>query len=271
MGTVPRYPRGCPGMGRYTVGAGWYGVGMNEPSITPASLIPITRLRPWKQPRSPESQAQQVAFLAACFRDLGEKQLVPIIAMADGRIVDGHCRFLALREAGVQDVRVVGWSGKKEPTDEQVARINATQSAIPPAAETLEKWRRLVDEHGWTVERLAEAVGKSSRTLREEIAAWRNLPDAAKAQAKDAGASKAEILKAAKGHGKRPAGSHPPLGTGGGDDEPPVHPPVAVSLDAIPVLKGKRIGGSQDGREDAIQVYVRKALNGKPIRVEWPT
>lgn len=252
---------------------------MNEPSITPASLIPITRLRPWKQPRSPESQAQQVAFLAACFRDLGEKQLVPVIAMSDGRIVDGHCRFLALQEAGVTKVRVVGWAGKKEPTDEQVARINATQSAIPPAAETLEKWRKLVDEHGWTVERLAEAVGKSSDKLAREIASWRRLPAAVKSKARETGMSKEAILKAAKEATAAKAGTMDDRGrerkgrsansTGGGrngngDDEPAVQEPV----DDIPRLRGKRIGGCTDGR-DVVQVYVRKALNGKPVKIEW--
>jgi ParB-like chromosome segregation protein Spo0J len=142
-----------------------------------------------------------VAFLAACFRDLGERQLVPILAQEDGRIVDGHCRWKALQAAGATHALVVAWSGKNPPTPEQVARINATQSHVEPAGDTLERWRRLLDDHGWTVERLADAIGRSASKVRDAVAAWRKVPAPIKEadKAKPAGArmSKAEIEKVA--------------------------------------------------------------------------
>lgn len=149
-------------------------------AIPRPARVPLDSLRPGIQPRPAGSEAAQVAFLAACFRDLGERQLVPILAMPDGTIVDGHCRWKALREAGVETALVVAWSGKQPPTPEQVARINATQSHVEPAGDTLERWRSLVDEHGWTVERLAEAVSRSAGKVQRAIAAWRKIPEADK-------------------------------------------------------------------------------------------
>jgi hypothetical protein len=136
-------------------------------------LVNPDDLKAGYQPRDKASVTAQVAFLVACFRDLKEPQLVPIIALDDGTIVDGHCRWEALRIVG-KGCRVIRWHGKNPPTPEQVQRINSAQARVEPPAATLAKWSELLGK-GLPLETIAKASGKSLEKAKREVAAWEKV------------------------------------------------------------------------------------------------
>lgn len=146
-------------------------------NLSKPSLVPCDKLRQGPhQPRDKASIAAQVAVLVQCFTTLGESQLVPIIALPDGRIVDGHCRWEACKIVG-RDCLVVLWHGETPPTPEQVARINASQSQVIPPGAMVEKWEKLI-RAGVPRATIAKAEGRSEDKMVRRTKAVNKLKQA---------------------------------------------------------------------------------------------
>lgn len=157
---------------------------------TTSSLVPCASLKRGHQPRNKEDEAAQVARLRGYFL-AGEVQLVPIITHK-GSIVDGHCRWEAMKGCGGK-VWSVEWHGDKPPTMEEVRRINSTQAAIP-AIVKVERVRRRIAK-GDTLEQIAKEDGTSPEKLKRKLA---NVEKVEKAGTVDlASASQAAIDKEA--------------------------------------------------------------------------
>jgi hypothetical protein len=121
----------------------------------------------------------------------GELQLVPIIVYK-GAIVDGHCRWEALKECGGK-VWAVEWHGVKPPTEVDIRRINSTQATIPAIVKVERVKAKL--KAGKPLEEVAKESGTSPEKLKRKLA---NAEKVGKAGTLDlASASQAAIDKEA--------------------------------------------------------------------------
>jgi hypothetical protein len=159
----------------------------------------IGSLKRWRQPRTPESEKAQVEFLTACFKHLGEKQLVPIIIMSDGRIVDGHCRWLALKAAGRNKAWVVVWpDNRPDPTTRDIEQINLTQKHVEPSSKYFTRIHTLYTEHGWSVRKIARALDKDEANVGKELRAWDKLSETEKEKVRKENPSRKAVVNGAR-------------------------------------------------------------------------
>ena len=171
----------------------------DTPKPSNVSRHPDTLRRDY-QPRDAEQEAAQVELLTTLFRDLGERQLVPVIIHADGRIIDGHCRVQALKAAGRDAVWVSVWRQTEPPTHEEVQAINASQSTLAdtsPGAE-LDRWAAILAQPGWTPDKLAKALGRSVDVVTRRTRAWAKIDAPTRETLKQKAAPVAAIVEAGK-------------------------------------------------------------------------
>lgn len=146
---------------------------MASDPINKPSLVSCRSLARGYQPRTPEDEAAQVARLLRYFEE-GEPQLVPII-VHKGKIVDGHCRWMAKMQQG-KKVLAIEWHGDKPPTEAEVRAINSTQAAIPAVVKIERAERQLAK--GRTLEEVAAEEGASPEKLKRKIANKRKVQEA---------------------------------------------------------------------------------------------
>lgn len=266
---------------------------MSVLSLDPSTLIPGA------QPRSQEDFERNTQSLRASISATG--QLDPIHVVKEGtryRIVAGHsraaaCALLGLKVLAVEvgkdaidamaasdirdTVRAAPDRGAKY-TDALAKAVLAMKESVP---DLMERYAAVAKVYGLAEENVQRRC-RARATLRKaakwdaalsENWTWSRIEkEVAPLRAQEADAkvgTKDAKGRERKGQKRAPlSNAVPPPALERTKDEPAVRPPVTVSLDDIPVLRGKRIGGCSDGR-DVVQVYVRKALNGKPVRVEW--
>ena len=127
--------------------------------------IPLTRIEP--NPRQPRQRfdAEQLEALAASIREHGVLQPILVTETLDGYVlVAGERRLRAAVSAGLERipaiVRQLGDQARLE-----VALIENLQREDLDPIEAALGFRRLIDEFGFTHERVAERVGRARSTV----------------------------------------------------------------------------------------------------------
>lgn len=137
-------------------------------------MAPLSAIEP--NPDQPRQSMGDLDELVASIRDKGV--LEPLLVRrpndaAEGaatfRIVSGERRYRAAQEAGLFEVPVI----EMEVTDEEALEIalieNLQRKDLTPFEEA-EGYRSLADQHGYTHEEIAGAVGKSRTVITEALA-----------------------------------------------------------------------------------------------------
>lgn len=137
-------------------------------------MAPLSAIEP--NPDQPRQSMGDLHELVASIRDKGV--LEPLLVRrpndaAEGaatfRIVSGERRYRAAQEAGLFEVPVI----EMEVTDEEALEIalieNLQRKDLTPFEEA-EGYRSLADQHGYTHEEIAGAVGKSRTVITEALA-----------------------------------------------------------------------------------------------------
>ena len=97
--------------------------------------------------------------------------LQPILLRPDGErfeIVAGHCRFLAHRELGLPSIKAFA----RELSDQQTVIVRATENLARVDLSALEEARiyaALVNEHGMTLEQIAQKFGKTPGPIKRRM------------------------------------------------------------------------------------------------------
>lgn len=139
--------------------------------------VPLSDLEP--DPGQPRSSLGDLSELTASIRQKGvlEPLLVrPNPGAADSseearryRIICGERRYLAAMDAGLLEVPVIELKvGEREALEITLVE-NLQRKDLTPFEEG-EGFRRLVEEHGYTHQEIAEAVGKSRTVVTESLA-----------------------------------------------------------------------------------------------------
>jgi ParB family chromosome partitioning protein len=127
--------------------------------------VPIEQVRPQKgQPRKHFDEAA-LDELASSIRNQGVIQ--PIIVRRAGselEIVAGERRWRAAQRAGLHEVPVVIKDVAPSAAFELALVENLQRTDLDPI-ETAEAYQRLINEHGYTQETLAERLGKNRATV----------------------------------------------------------------------------------------------------------
>ena len=137
-------------------------------------MAPLSAIEP--NPNQPRQSMGDLDELVASIRDKGvlEPLLVRRPDEADEggatfRIVSGERRYRAAQEAGLFEVPVI----EMEITEEEALEIalieNLQRKDLTPFEEA-EGYRALADQHGYTHEEIAGAVGKSRTVITEALA-----------------------------------------------------------------------------------------------------
>jgi ParB family chromosome partitioning protein len=136
-------------------------------------MVPLSAIEP--DPNQPRSMMGDLDDLVASIRDKGvlEPILVRPNPLSDGsappyRIISGERRYRAAQEAGLYEVPVI----EMEVTEEEALEIalieNLQRKDLTPFEEA-EGYRMLADQHQYTHEEIAEAVGKSRTVVTESL------------------------------------------------------------------------------------------------------
>ena len=139
-------------------------------------MIPLSAIEP--DPGQPRSTMGDLADLVVSIREKGV--LEPILVRPrpggpDGglsgvlyRIISGERRYRAAQEAGLYEVPAI----EMEVSDEEALEIalieNLQRKDLTPFEEA-EGYRLLAEQHGYTHEEIAEAVGKSRTVVTESL------------------------------------------------------------------------------------------------------
>lgn len=132
-------------------------------------LCPIERIKPDRdQPRS-SFDDEQLEELAASIREQGVVQ--PLLVRPRGasfQLIAGERRWRAAQRAGLQEVPVV-----VRKVDDlgafEIALVENLQRADLNPIEEAEAYRRLLDEHDYTQEKLAARLGRDRSTITNSL------------------------------------------------------------------------------------------------------
>ncbi|MBI5491195.1 MAG: ParB/RepB/Spo0J family partition protein [Deltaproteobacteria bacterium] len=129
--------------------------------------VPIERLRPMTggQPRQrfDESRLEE---LAASVREVGILSPLLVRAVSGGyEIIAGERRWRAAQRAGLLDVPVLVRERTGDDEAFELGLVENLQRDDLNAIEVAHSYRRLLEEFGYTQERLAKRVGKDRSTL----------------------------------------------------------------------------------------------------------
>lgn len=169
-------------------------------------VCPIERIRPLKgQPRRFFDE-QRLAELAASIKQQGLVQPLLVRPDADGMftLIAGERRWRAAQRAGLHDVPVVVRQADDLVAFELALVENLQREDLNPIEEA-EAFARLLGEHAYTQEQLAERVGKDRSTVANSLRLLK-LPD---------GVRRAVIAGAlTSGHARALLGLEPRAGDG---------------------------------------------------------
>lgn len=133
-------------------------------------LVPLEHIRPnpW-QPRT-VFDADALGELADSIRENGLIQPLVVRQAADGtfELIAGERRFLACRQAGLDEVPVVVRKATKREMLEVAMVENLQRENLNPLEEA-EGYQRLATEFGLTQEEIARRVGKSRTTVTNSL------------------------------------------------------------------------------------------------------
>jgi ParB family chromosome partitioning protein len=142
-------------------------------------LCPIERIQhASSQPRRYFDEAR-LEELAASIREQGIVQPLVVRAGRDGQfvLVAGERRWRAAQRAGVHEVPVVIRNVSEQQAFELALVENLQREDLNPIEEA-EAYRRLVEEHGYTQEQLADRLGRDRSTVANGLRLLK-LPEAA--------------------------------------------------------------------------------------------
>jgi ParB family chromosome partitioning protein len=144
--------------------------------------LPIDAVLPGEaQPRK-HFDADRITELAESIRENGLIQPIIVARQADGRyaIIAGERRWRACKQAGLSRIAaIVREPGRSQSLE--MAIIENIQREDLTAIEEAEGYRRLLDEHGYTQEKLAKRMGKS-RTHVTNTLRLLGLPESVRTQ-----------------------------------------------------------------------------------------
>ena len=168
-------------------------------------LVPLSSLEP--NPDQPRSDIGDLSDLVESIREKGV--LEPILVRLDReshgpegrspklRIIAGERRYRAALEAGLFDVPVVELDVSAEEAFE-ITLIENLQRKDLTAFEEAEGYRALAEQHGYTHEQIAKAVGKSRTSVTESFTLLA-IPQQLRRQAEALGVrAKSALLEIAK-------------------------------------------------------------------------
>ena len=127
--------------------------------------VPIARIRP--NPHQPRRRFDEVelASLAASIREHGVLQPILVVETMDGyQLVTGERRLRAASAAGLERIPVV-IRQLDAAAQLEVALIENLQREDLDPIEAAHGFRRLIDEFGFTHERIADRVGRARSTV----------------------------------------------------------------------------------------------------------
>lgn len=153
------------------------------PTSAPRSdhfLCPIERIVPRRgQPRT-HFDEERLNELAASLKQQGVVQPLIVRPLAEGRyeLIAGERRWRAAQKAGIHEVPVVVRSVDDLRAFEMALVENLQREDLNPLEEA-EAYQRLIEQHGYTQERLAVKLGKDRSTVTNSLRLLK-LPEGAK-------------------------------------------------------------------------------------------
>lgn len=145
-------------------------------------MIPLSAIEP--DPSQPRSAMGDLADLVGSIRDRGVLEPILVRPLVDRtgsqpqfRIISGERRYRAAQEAGLYEVPAI----EMEVSDEEALEIalieNLQRKDLTPFEEA-EGYRMLAEQHRYTHEEIAEAVGKSRTVVTESLSLLQMPPRA---------------------------------------------------------------------------------------------
>jgi ParB family chromosome partitioning protein len=166
-------------------------------------MVPLSAIEP--DPNQPRNSLGDLDELVASIRAKGilEPILVRPRPLSDGtgpvyRIISGERRFRAAQEAGLYEVPAIEMDVSEEEALEIALIENLQRKDLTPFEEA-EGFRQLAEQHTYTHEEIAEAVGKSRTVITESLSLLQMSPrvrDAVQALGISSKSLLLEVLKA---------------------------------------------------------------------------
>ena len=169
-------------------------------------LLPIAAIE--ADPHQPRSSMGNLDELVASIRDKGVLEPILVRPISGSgltgepshRIISGERRYLAAEEAGLLEVPVIEMEVGEEEALEIALVENLQRKDLTPFEEA-EGYQSLADRHGYSHERIADAVGKSRVVVTEALSLLRmpaRARNAVQALGIQSRSTVLEILKAAR-------------------------------------------------------------------------
>lgn len=143
-----------------------------------AELLPLSMIEPWRMNPRRSINAEHLQELADSISKVGVLQ--PILVRPSGAmfsIVSGERRFRAARRAGLEHIPAV----VRTLTDAEALEIAVTENLqredVPPLDEA-EGYERLHTEHAYSIEEIADKVGKSKTYVYSRLKLTSLCPEA---------------------------------------------------------------------------------------------
>jgi ParB family chromosome partitioning protein len=166
-------------------------------------MVPLSAIEP--DPNQPRSSLGDLGELVASIRAKGVLEPILIrprpLSDATGpvyRIISGERRFRAAQEAGLYEVPAIEMDVSEEEALEIALIENLQRKDLTPFEEA-EGFRQLAEQHTYTHEEIAEAVGKSRTVITESLSLLQMSPrvrDAVQALGITSKSLLLEVLKA---------------------------------------------------------------------------
>jgi len=166
-------------------------------------MVPLSAIEP--DPNQPRSSLGDLDELVASIRAKGvlEPILIRPRPLTEGtgpvyRIISGERRFRAAQEAGLYEVPAIEMDVSAEEALEIALIENLQRKDLTPFEEA-EGFRQLAEQHTYTHEEIAEAVGKSRTVITESLSLLQMSPrvrDAVQALGISSKSLLLEVLKA---------------------------------------------------------------------------
>lgn len=114
--------------------------------------------------------------LAQSISEVGLLQPILLAVEGDGyEIVAGHCRYLAHKKIGLSTIKAVIRDMDKEERGLARATENLLRIDLTPLEEAA-TYKDLIDEHGLTIEKVAQKIGKTPGTIKRRMDILRMPP-----------------------------------------------------------------------------------------------
>lgn len=134
-------------------------------------MVALSNIEP--DPRQPREAMGDLDELAASVREKGVLEPILVRRNPDGRpayrIISGERRYRAALEAGLYEVPAIEMDVSEEEALEIALIENLQRKDLTPFEEA-EGYRALAENHGYTHEEVAKAVGKSRSAVTESLA-----------------------------------------------------------------------------------------------------